>query len=231
MPRAGEVSTKTQALDARGRADVRRVRDAASGRAKSLHLGAGLSRRLRRQSRPAAGAAGPVAALADGRGPQAGTPRPPRPLTRRRHPPAGSTDHPRHLRFHPLHAADAPDAGSVRSPTARLAARPRAGRTAVKTGTRRLPRLALADSQVTARPSAPAGSNHHGKPSMPPAALPPARTAPDLAAPPIEADSSSSPPAVQPHTEWLRGDKDKCLLPIGSQTGGQQTVRTAQGLA
>ena len=62
------------------------VRDAAPGRAESLHLGAGLSRRLRRQPRPAAGAAGPVAALADGRGPQARTPRPPRPPTRHRPP-------------------------------------------------------------------------------------------------------------------------------------------------
>ena len=53
---------------------------------------------------------------------------------------------------------------------------------------RSLPRLALAGSRITARPSVPARSNCRGEPGMPPTGLPPAKTAPNLASPPLEAD-------------------------------------------
>lgn len=105
----------------RGRADVRRVRDAAPARAESPHLDAGLSRRLCRQPRAADGAAGRVAAVADGRGPQTGTPRP-RSQTRRRPPrllgsrtPAGTI---------PMTALPSPESGGPRPVPACLSARP-----------------------------------------------------------------------------------------------------------
>ena len=105
----------------RGRADVRRVRDAARGRAESPHLDARLSRRLCRRPRAAEGAAGRVAALDDGRGPQAGTPRP-RSQTRRRPPwfpgsltPAGTA---------PATPSPSSESGGARPVPAGLSARP-----------------------------------------------------------------------------------------------------------
>ena len=130
------------------------VRDAAPGRAESLHLGAGLSRRLRRQPRPAAGAAGSVGCLGGWTRTASGNSAAPisahtAPTALLPRQPTGSLGPP--SRRQPDYRRAGPGLCTCPSEHGPCGPVPPADRTAVRTRPRGFSRFAPAGSQVTAR--------------------------------------------------------------------------------